>query len=142
MATSSKTTKVITPAVPAVEETIINLALSQDEATFLKDILSHVGGSVYTTRRRYAADISGALYDAGISTTDQKDIFSDSGIHFRAPEAPKQYVIETYQKGATRWTRSLNRKTYGVFTDINLAKTLANAEAEAMVQPYRVVEEK
>jgi len=59
-------TKSNIPARVVPESFTLRLDLSAAEATFLRDVLSMVGGSPATTRRRYSDSILMALSDAGV----------------------------------------------------------------------------
>lgn len=62
----AKAEKVQVEVVKPVQETVYVITLSKDEAFTLRHILSKVGGSPYTSRRKYADAIYSALGAAGI----------------------------------------------------------------------------
>jgi len=48
-----------------LDNPVVTLSLTEDEAKTLADILSCIGGSPSTTRRRFTQSIANALADAG-----------------------------------------------------------------------------
>lgn len=87
MATSLKTTIETTVTVPAVQ-----LTLNEDEAQFVADLLSCVGGSPDRSRRKHSRDLLRALsavgvhYNAEPYTGKAADMQPGSAVYFTDTE--------------------------------------------------------
>lgn len=69
MATAQKTKTV------EVEEPVITLTMSKDEAETLRDVLGRVGGNPNTTRRKHAFEVLVALTEViGASVAEPEDL--------------------------------------------------------------------
>ena len=63
----------IAPIVTHRDETHVQLVLTQDEANFLQDVMGSIGGDPKTSRRKYQARISEALYEAEVGSFSLAD---------------------------------------------------------------------
>lgn len=84
MATAEKTTKEVTKTV-TVDETIIELDLSLEEATTLFTITQNIGGSDTSSRRKHMTRIQNALYNTGL-VKNLLDNVVDGSIYFKNEE--------------------------------------------------------
>lgn len=60
----------------------VTITLSEHEAQFLADILTHVGGCPDTSRRMHADTLSKALREARVYGIGSEDIRTHSSIYF------------------------------------------------------------
>jgi hypothetical protein len=74
------TAKRIAPPTPTIE-----LLITEEEARFIKDVMSNIGGDSETSRRRFANSISDALGTLGFKTSDNVADIADSAssIYFK-----------------------------------------------------------
>lgn len=98
-ATRKTVTKTVEKVVTEeVEENVITLTLSEDEAAFLRVILHRVGGHPKTSLRTHEAPINKALANAGVELDrDYLETFDDErgfqAICFKDNTWPKRVVI-------------------------------------------------
>lgn len=71
----AKATRVVPKPQPVL------LELEPDEAQFLADVLSKVGGHVHTSRRRHADSIRGALLGVDVDYSEAPDM--TGGVNFK-----------------------------------------------------------